>query len=195
MTNMEDKVRTEIVNSAEKVFETYGFARVSMQDISKSCGKGRTTLYHYFGNKGEVFDAVAEKICGEILKQCEEVLNPNATLSVNVENFLRKKLQKIRYLSKKYKLVLDDLKEDPAELMTKLRVQLSEENVIIYRIIQWSIARKEISYLDEDNSRFLAEVIVTAFKSLEQEIVFFDRFPDLENRLKWLSTIIFKGLQ
>lgn len=192
---MEDKVREEIINAAEKVFETYGFSRVSMQDISKGSGKGRTTLYYYFGSKMEVFDAVSERISGHILELCRGVVNPEASFATNVENFHKMKLQEVKLLSKRLRLVFEDLKQDPAMLLSKIRLQLNEETALIHQVIRWAIERKEIADMDSANSQFLAQIIVTAFKSFEQEIVLFNRFPEMETKLSWLSLIFCKGLK
>ncbi|NTD99919.1 TetR/AcrR family transcriptional regulator [Agrobacterium tumefaciens] len=191
----EDQIRDEIITAAIGVFESYGFTRVSMQDISKAGKKGRTTLYYYFGNKTEVFDAVVEKLCLQIFDTCQAIIDPNASMSTNLENFYTKKLQEIKFLTKKYHLVLEDLKQQPELAAAKTRVLLEEEGSVVYKMIRWAIEKKEIAELNEADSRFLAETIVTAFKSFEQEIILFNRFPNMEVKLSWLSQIFCKGLK
>ncbi|WP_367866250.1 TetR/AcrR family transcriptional regulator [Pedobacter sp. WC2423] len=191
----EEQIKEEIINAAIGVFESYGFTRVSMQDISKAGKKGRTTLYYYFGNKTEVFDAVVEKLCLQIFDTCLAVIDPNASMSTNLEKFYTKKLQEIKSLTKKYHLVLEDLKQQPELAAAKTRVLLEEEGSVIYKMIRWAIEKEEIAELNEADSRFLAETIVTAFKSFEQEIILFNRFPDMEAKLSWISQIFCKGLK
>ena len=191
----EEQIKEEIINAAIGVFESYGFTRVSMQDISKAGKKGRTTLYYYFGNKTEVFDAVIEKLCLQIFDTCLAVIDPNASMSTNLEKFYTKKLQEIKSLTKKYHLVLEDLKQQPDLAAAKTRVLLEKEGSVLYKLIRWAIEKKEIAELTEADSRFLAETIVTAFKSFEQEIILFNRFPDMEAKLSWLSLIFCKGLK
>ena len=191
----EEQIREEIITAAASVFENYGFTRVSMQDISKAGKKGRTTLYYYFGNKTEVFDAVVEKFCHQIFNACQAVIDPNASMATNLENFYTKKLQEIKLLTKKYNLVLEDLKQQPELAAAKTRILLEEEGSVLYKMIRWAIDKKEIAEYNEADSRFLAETIVTAFKSFEQEIILFNRFPDMETKLSWLSQIFCKGLQ
>lgn len=191
----EEQIKEEIINAAIGVFESYGFTRVSMQDISKAGKKGRTTLYYYFGNKTEVFDAVVEKLSLQIFDTCLAVIDPNASMSTNLEKFYTKKLQEIKSLTKRYHLVLEDLKQQPELAAAKTRVLLEEEGSVIYKMIRWAIEKEEIAELNEADSRFLAETIVTAFKSFEQEIILFNRFPDMEAKLSWISQIFCKGLK
>jgi AcrR family transcriptional regulator len=190
-----DKVRHEIIIAATGVFETYGFDRVSMQDISKASRKGRSTLYYYFKNKMEVLDAVAEKLCGEIFARCEAQVEKEAPIEVNIENFHKQKLQETKTLTSKFHLVLEDLKKDPSMMFTKLRLYMDEEIDLIYKIITWGIEKREVADLNEEDMRFLAGTIVTAFKSFEQEILLFDRFPNMEAKLSWLAMIFCKGLR
>jgi AcrR family transcriptional regulator len=194
-SEISDKVPEEIISAATLVFENYGFTRVSMQDISKASGKGRTTLYYYFKNKGEVFDGVIDKLFKVIFCSCKAELDSKGSLATNIENFHKRKLQEIKKMTKKYNLVLVDLKQDPSLMLTKLRVQMGDETELIHQVIKWSIANKEIAYLKEEDSRFLAETLVIAFKSFEQEIILFDRFPNYEAKLAWISQIFCKGLK
>ena len=191
----EEQIRDEIITAAIGVFESYGFARVSMQDISKAGKKGRTTLYYYFRNKTEVFDAAVEKLCLQIFDTCQAVIDPNASMATNLENFYTKKLQEVKFLTKRYHLVLDDLRQQPELASSTTRVLLEKEGSVLYNMIRWAIEKKEIAELSEADSHFLAETIVTAFKSFEQEIILFNRFPNMEAKLSWISQIFCKGLK
>lgn len=191
----EEQIRDEIITAAIGVFESYGFARVSMQDISKAGKKGRTTLYYYFRNKTEVFDAAVEKLCLQIFDTCQAVIDPNASMATNLENFYTKKLQEVKFLTKRYHLVLEDLRQQPELASSTTRVLLEKEGSVLYNMIRWAIEKKEIAELSEADSHFLAETIVTAFKSFEQEIILFNRFPNMEAKLSWISQIFCKGLK
>jgi len=53
-----DAQRDAILEAAEKVFLEMGIENTSMQDIARSAGINRTTLYRYFANRDEVAVAV-----------------------------------------------------------------------------------------------------------------------------------------
>ncbi len=43
---------------AAEIFAEHGFSGVGMRELSSRCGVGAPTLYHYFGSKENLFDAV-----------------------------------------------------------------------------------------------------------------------------------------
>ncbi|GGE45888.1 TetR family transcriptional regulator [Pedobacter psychrotolerans] len=195
-TNVPDEsVRDSIVDAALGVFERYGLHRVSMHDISVASGMGRSSLYHYFGNKMEVFDAVSKKLLEQVFIAAKKEIDTESTMAVNVSKYELKKLEGIKAMSRKYHLALIDLKQDPALLLTKMRIIIHDETKMLNDLIDRAIDRKEILPLNIEDRRFLAETIVTVFRSFEQEILIFDRFPEMEAKLFWLVSIFHKGLQ
>jgi len=195
MTMQQENIREEIILSSMKVFETYGFTRVSMQDISKACGKGRSTLYYYFTNKMDVFDAIAECLCLQVFNVAKESYSPTASLEENLVSFLRAKLRQINLITKRFHLAFDDMKSDPALMVSKTRHMLDDEIKLIREMIEIAIAKGEIKFLEEKDILFLAEMLVTTSRCFEQEVLLFDRFPDFEARLAWLTNICVKGLR
>jgi AcrR family transcriptional regulator len=56
--------RRQIIEGAREVFLTHGFDAASMNDIARKAGVSKGTLYVYFKNKEELFEAIAEEQCG-----------------------------------------------------------------------------------------------------------------------------------
>lgn len=189
-----DSVREEIITASQAVFQRYGYMRVSMQDISKECKKGRSTLYHYFNNKEEVLSAVCHKLFSKCIQEVEEAITKRKSFSANIESFNAAKLKHLRLMVHEYKLAIDELRQDPSSFMIKLRAFSEDEVAVIKKIITWGIENKDIAALQGEDSQFLAETLHAAFKSFEQEIIIFGRFPNYENKVAWLAQIFHKGL-
>lgn len=189
-----DSVKEEIIKASQAVFQRYGYTRVSMQDISNECKKGRSTLYHYFKNKEEVLDAVCFRLFSDCLRASEEAISKRKSFSANIESFNSAKLKQLLAMVKEYKLAIDDLRQDPASFLIKLRAFAEEEIVVVKKIITWGILNKDIAELPDEDSQFLSETLHAAFKSFEQEILIFGRFPNYENKLSWLAQMFHKGL-
>ena len=189
-----DKVREEIIKASGAVFERYGYLRVSMQDISNECRKGRSTLYHYFKNKEEVLDAVCYKLFSHCLEESVASISKRRSFSANIESFNSMKIKHLREVVLKYKLVIDDLKQDPAMLMLKSRTFAEDEIAAVKQMIRWGIENKDIAEISDEDTQFLAETLSAAFKSFEQEIMIFGRFPQFESKIAWLAQMVHKGL-
>jgi AcrR family transcriptional regulator len=53
--------KAEIINQAQILFQQFGIKKTTMDEIAEACGKAKSTLYHYFKSKEEVFEAVIQK--------------------------------------------------------------------------------------------------------------------------------------
>jgi len=49
-----------VVRAARDVFWQHGYAEASVPDLEAATGLGRSSLYHSFGSKRELFDAAIE---------------------------------------------------------------------------------------------------------------------------------------
>ncbi len=63
----DDIIREEILTSSQALFHRYGFQKTTMEDIAKSVGKSKSTLYYYYKSKEEVFEFVIRKEAKEVL--------------------------------------------------------------------------------------------------------------------------------
>ena len=59
----ESAKRRQIIDGASKVFLAQGFDAASMNDIARAAGVSKGTLYVYFDNKEELFEAIVEQEC------------------------------------------------------------------------------------------------------------------------------------
>jgi AcrR family transcriptional regulator len=55
--------RRQIVDGARKIFLAHGFDAASMNDIAKAAGVSKGTLYVYFQNKEQLFEAIVHEEC------------------------------------------------------------------------------------------------------------------------------------
>lgn len=64
--------RRQIIDGARGVFLAQGFDAASMNDIARAAGVSKGTLYVYFQNKEELFEAIVEQECDA---QAEGIFN------------------------------------------------------------------------------------------------------------------------
>ncbi len=58
--------RSQIIEGARRVFIDKGFEAASMNDITRAAGVSKGTIYVYFANKEELFEALIEEERGAI---------------------------------------------------------------------------------------------------------------------------------
>src|SRR6187551_2857078 len=64
--------RRQILDGARKVFMDLGFDGASMNEIARSAGVSKGTLYVYFADKNRLFEAIVEE---EVLEQGKAAFN------------------------------------------------------------------------------------------------------------------------
>lgn len=67
-SSAKDERRSAIVALANEIFLANGYAGASMAMIAARLGGSKATLYNYFGSKEELFVAVVEQKCEQILR-------------------------------------------------------------------------------------------------------------------------------
>ena len=90
--------RLTIIEAAAELFLSHGSAGVSMRDIAKAANISRATLYTYFGNKNEVFDAAVDGIIFTVSKKSKGALsNVGETASLQEKLFSVFDAQQVAY--------------------------------------------------------------------------------------------------
>lgn len=62
-----EETRSKLIQAARKAFATKGYAAASMDDLTKEAGLTRGALYHNFGDKKGLLQAVIDQIDAEML--------------------------------------------------------------------------------------------------------------------------------
>ncbi len=72
-----EKTRNTLIEVARKLFARMGVENTTMNDIATASQKGRRTLYTYFNNKMEVYQAVVETEIERMIAALQEVAGKN----------------------------------------------------------------------------------------------------------------------
>ena len=74
MTAIATKTRERLLDVARQLFASNGVERTTMNDIATASDKGRRTIYTYFKNKKEIYDAVIEREADAIVKRFRDIV-------------------------------------------------------------------------------------------------------------------------
>lgn len=80
----------QVLDSATRLFGERGYANTSLEDISADCGVTTRPIYHYFGNKKQLFAAVNETMEQRILDAMSESSGstPKDYMKLRLQTFL-----------------------------------------------------------------------------------------------------------
>lgn len=128
--------RDKLILVARQLFVSKGLEDTTMNDIAEASDKGRRTIYTYFRNKKEIYNAVLEHESDEIVKVLKEVQsNQSLGPEEKLRRFLRLHLEKSRSLSSSESHIKSLFKFDLRRMERIRKLVFEKENAIFLDII------------------------------------------------------------
>lgn len=85
---MVSKTRDKLIDVARRLFARQGVENTTMNDIAEASEKGRRTVYTYFKNKRDIYDAVIEQESESLLTHLREVVDLSIPPLEKLEKYL-----------------------------------------------------------------------------------------------------------
>ena len=191
---MEDiDIKNRIIEVAQDIFKRYGFKKSTMDEIAAAAGKGKSTLYHYFKSKEEVFAAVIEKESNTMFKELNKIITANIDSKLKIKKYIIKRMELINELSNLYSAIKSDYLNH-FNFIQKYRVKYDEYEILfIEQILQDGINKKEFN-INEDDTKIYAYGIATALKGLEIPFFLENKYSKVNSRLDSMLNILIFGL-
>ena len=116
-----DQKRLSILTLAAEVFANEGIARASMNQVAKSCGISKATIYHYYDSKDalvfDILNTYLSALSERVLKVSSEGKNPEEHL----RQLLREYLLAYDGMDNEHKIQTEGLPLLPEELQRTLK--------------------------------------------------------------------------
>ncbi len=87
--------REDILAAARSIFLHYGYRRASLEQIATEAGMSRTSLYHHFRNKDDIFRATAEALHEQAQASAEHAAEFPGTLAERLLAVLEARLGRL----------------------------------------------------------------------------------------------------
>lgn len=81
--------KTEIVNSAAKLFKEKGYSAVTMRDIAQDLDIKAASLYNHIKSKQEILVLIVIEIAEEFTNKMNEIVNSNSTTIQKLEKVIQ----------------------------------------------------------------------------------------------------------
>lgn len=75
VTKHPDERKNEILDTAQKLFNTKGYENTSINEIVNEIGIAKGTLYYYFKTKEEMYDSIIERFCENLIDIAKKIVN------------------------------------------------------------------------------------------------------------------------
>jgi AcrR family transcriptional regulator len=184
-------VRNAIVEAARTVFGKYGFKKTTMDEIAEAAHKGKSSLYHYFTNKEEVFQAVIEKEFSMLEKIIVDTMKKEETPQGKMRAYVIARMEALNRLANFYSAFKDEYLESYS-FIQKMRQRYDEYEINMFKEILREGVQKGI-FVVKDLDLY-AFAIFTAMKGLEYYYATENDIARIQENINSLFEILFNGI-
>ncbi|GHT09649.1 TetR family transcriptional regulator [Bacteroidia bacterium] len=158
------KTRDRLIEVARQLFARIGVENTTMNDIAMASEKGRRTLYTYFNNKAEIYNAVIESELNILYRSLENVACKDLPADEKLLEFIFTRLESIKDVVFRNGTLRADFFRDIWRVENVRKSFDLKEIAFIQKILEEGIKQ---DIFEIANPRSMAVVLHHAFKGLE----------------------------
>lgn len=171
----EDVVQQQILAVAKRLFQQYGLAKVTMDDVAKAAGKGRSSLYYYYKNKDEIFDAVFTLEIREMLAVMTHAAEQARGIEQKLRAFFLSKLEVLREKGAFFKTLDVGMDANTFSDFKKTKVVhhnviIRQESALLERLLTEAMHNGELRKLSAPELEMLIFVLLSCLRGLRREL-------------------------
>jgi AcrR family transcriptional regulator len=196
----EDVIQGQILQAAKRLFQVHGLHKVTMDDVAKAIGKGRSSLYYYYKSKDEIFDAVMEIEINEMVIAIARAVDKAPTVEQKINAFCVTKLKVLREKRAFYNTLDAGMDADAISHFNKTKIIhhnliMKHEGALFSQILTDGIENGELRIIDEKDRNMLIFVLLSSLHGLKREMVMENNFKGIEPAVNTLTHMVMHGLK
>jgi AcrR family transcriptional regulator len=195
ISDKEDQIRNEVVTTACGLFQRYGLNKTTMEDIAKAMGKGKSTLYYYYKNKEDIFEAVVVKEIEEVFESVKSVVDQCVTGEEKALAYIRTTFFEVKKKMLLFSVVKSDVSNNPSIIYKLKNKWDSREIQLIKDILTFGVKNGEFNPIIEKDIDLLSHSFVCAERGVIFDLSLTGNFPDWEDRMVVIGEILIRGLK
>lgn len=199
MTGQDDIIQEEILQAALRLYRKSGFAKVTMDNVAKATGRSRSSLYYYFKNRDEIFQAVLGRIAQDVAGAIRNAVTAGTTLNEKISAFCTIKIKTSQEWKVVFTAVDQVLSADEQSKHTKFLDALHKkliylENGILMDALSaaGTAPGRQLKNADLD---MLSFIISSSVRGIRREIYDHDDPHDVNTAIQLLTGMIVKWIQ
>lgn len=174
----DELTKAAIIEAAQKLFQQFGLAKTTMEDIAKAIGKGKSSLYYYYATKEEIFQAVVDKEKENIEQHIVTAIGKEESAEQKLLAFAQTKYRALRKRQLLYKIMSVGFGAGSDNSSTvcifnaiKQRYNETEEG-ILREIILFGIQEGTFDHSYLNNIDVITKVCTNMLRGMQLEISF-----------------------
>jgi len=189
---MDEDKREIIIKVAQTLFARFGLNKTTVQEIAKAAHMGKSSIYHYFKTKEDIFKAVIDKesrlLSEEVNKAIEKATSPQEKLRA----YIMTRMLYLKKLANFYSALKDEYLEHYSFVEKVRRKDVEKEINTVKVILKEGVDKGLFTIRNLDLTSF---AIVTALKGLEYPWTVEVELPEIQTSIDSLLEVLFNGVR
>ena len=185
--------RETIIKTAQKLFARFGFNKTTVDEIASAAHIAKSTLYHHFASKEDIFRAVIEREGKTLAKRIREAVEEADTPQEKLRAYVITRMDHLRELANFYSALRDEYLEH-YPFIESVRQKDFEDEMAMFREILSEGLRKKALNLKGGDVEMTALAVITALKGLEYPWTAQTGIADINEHAEVLLRMLFHGI-
>lgn len=188
---VKEQKKEKIIEMATKVFSRFGMKKSTMDEIAQKIRMGKSTIYHYFESKEEIYLEVVRKEAQTFKTYLMDELKQAATPEEKFRTYAKGRMKYLKELVNYYSTLTDAFLEI-YPFTDEVRKDFSEFEIsTITGIFREGI---EKGVFTMENVELTAKIVTVAFRGFEYMLLTKEWDPEFENQLDLLIDMFYRGI-
>ena len=198
--SQDDNIQQEILKAAIRLYQKFGPNGFTMDDLASATGRSRTSLYYYYKNRDEIYQAVMDKIARDMAADIRQEVAAAETLRGKIYAFCDTKLKASEQWKKVFSAMMASMDEEEQSKHAKVMYNwhkklIHHESMILNEILADATRRKEIRAIPPGDQDTLVFLIYSGIRGFRREIFELDDPHDMKAALRLLTDMVVKWLK
>lgn len=189
------KTRDRLIEVARQLFARKGIENTTMNDIASASDKGRRTIYTYFKNKRDIFNAVVEQETESLMRSLTDIETRDISPSEKLEQYITCRFETMREIVSRNGSLKAGFFRDVRKVDRARKIISTREIEILSRILRQGQDEGQFATC---NAEHAAMVIVHCIHGLDIPYIrdnLTDQGMDQQSVMRQLTDIILNGIR
>lgn len=185
--------RETLLKTAQKLFARFGFNKTTVDEIASAAHIAKSTLYHHFASKEDIFRAVIEREGQTLAIRIRDAVEAAGTTQEKLRAYVITRMGHLRELANFYSALRDEYLEH-YPFIESVRQKDFEDEMAMFREILSEGLRKKALNLREGEIEVTALAVITALKGLEYPWTAKTGIADINKHVEVMLRMLFHGI-
>ena len=185
--------RETLLKTAQKLFARFGFNKTTVDEIASAAHIAKSTLYHHFASKEDIFRAVIEREGKTLAKRIRDAVEAVDTPQEKLRAYVITRMGHLRELANFYSALRDEYLEHYPFIESVRQKDFEDEMAMFRKILSEGLRKKALNLKDGD-VEVTALAVITALKGLEYPWTAKTGMADINEHAEVLLRMLFHGI-